>query len=267
MKLRNPLYLSALTLAITLTGCQTEPKTDTPTPAVSAQQTPWVGNYTGMVPCADCEAIEVELALIDSARYVLKTRPLGKRDATQKEVSGQYTRVGNTLTLDQSTMPNKFMVGEHVLVPLDENGNRYTSAKADRYLLKRVHAVQGGSDTPALPPSVLDGKVWKLVEMQGAVLNKSFKQRPPTIQFKGESQRFYGFSGCNNFSGQFEIREGNVLILSKVATTRKACPNMEAESGFLSMLNSVERFSLAGETLTFQKAGTSVAKFKGSTLR
>ena len=100
----------------------------------------WPGIYNGFLPCADCMGLKMSLALNKRGSYVLITQYVGKspRDFVEK---GKYTwdEESSTIVLtsrDKSKI-HKYLVGEDMLIQLDEKGNRITGKLADRYILRR----------------------------------------------------------------------------------------------------------------------------------
>jgi heat shock protein HslJ len=71
----------------------------------------------------------------------------------------------------------------------------------------------------------------------------------PTLSFEG-AQRVSGSSGCNRYTGVLTAA-GSELRVGDVAMTRMACPPavMEVESRFVTALEAVRSYRLAGDTL------------------
>jgi heat shock protein HslJ len=93
----------------------------------------------------------------------------------------------------------------------------------------------------------LFGKRWTLTEME----NRSFSANEPNIEFDRDLKRTSGSSGCNRFTGTFQI-DGSMLKLSRIAGTRRACldPNgQRVETSFLKLLETTTRFEVQGNTL------------------
>ncbi len=69
-----------------------------------------------------------------------------------------------------------------------------------------------------------------------------------------------GNLGCNGFSGNYEIRDGN-LVFGPLASTLMACPDpqMIQEGTAFKVLTGTVRFTLAGNSLTIYDAGGSLA--------
>ncbi|MGE9553459.1 copper resistance protein NlpE N-terminal domain-containing protein [Erwinia amylovora] len=76
-----------------LLGCQNH---DT----VSAVQTPdaMMQKYQGVIPCADCEGIQVSLSLQQGGRYILSEHYLGSSDVSNAQ-QGRWTRTAEKLVL------------------------------------------------------------------------------------------------------------------------------------------------------------------------
>ncbi|WP_373496726.1 copper resistance protein NlpE [Aquiflexum sp.] len=99
----------------------------------------YLGIYHGVLPCADCEGIEVTLELGPGDSYTRKTTYLGKDDNKVFESAGTFSwnGAGNTITLNEEELPNQYFVGENVLIHLDTEGNRITGDLADNYELNK----------------------------------------------------------------------------------------------------------------------------------
>lgn len=95
------------------------------------------GVYTGVIPCADCEGIRLELTLRTNT-YSLRMEYLGKGADNVYTETGNYTwnSDGNVITLDQSE-PNTYQVAENQLFILDDNGNRITGDLEAMYILRK----------------------------------------------------------------------------------------------------------------------------------
>lgn len=64
-----------------------------------------------------------------------------------------------------------------------------------------------------------------------------------------EGYQVHGFSGCNRFTGSYELNE-NLLQISPLATTRMAClEGMDQEQRFLELQTKAMRFTKNGDNL------------------
>lgn len=96
----------------------------------------YVGSYSGVLPCADCEGIHTEVILVDESQFIRKTQYMGKDDMVFEE-SGIYNwdDAGNTITLEGAETPNRYFVSENRIFHLDLDGNRIEGELADMYIL------------------------------------------------------------------------------------------------------------------------------------
>ncbi|MDR0734900.1 MAG: copper resistance protein NlpE [Elusimicrobiota bacterium] len=98
----------------------------------------WDGTYTGVIPCADCEGIKVELTLSPQETYKISYTYLGKSDNSFKG-AGKFSwdKDGSSVTLDTKDLafPPYYKVGENKLIQLDMNGQKITGKLSDKYVL------------------------------------------------------------------------------------------------------------------------------------
>ncbi|TNE70901.1 META domain-containing protein [bacterium] len=114
-----------------------------------------------------------------------------------------------------------------------------------------------------MPPKELSieaGK-WELTEFMGNSFE--IKDKKITIEFSVTENSVFGFSGCNTFRGSYKTGEGNRIELSQLASTKRACLDMEMESRFLEMLQKVDNYSIKDSVLSLNKARmTPFARFQ-----
>lgn len=77
--------------------------------------------------------------------------------------------------------------------------------------------------------------VWELEHVNGESLDK-INGKKPNLEFDLAQNKVYGFGGCNRLNGTLKW-EGDSLMISQMVTTRMACPNLETESKFLSIIS------------------------------
>lgn len=90
---------------------------------------------------------------------------------------------------------------------------------------------------------ILNGKSFTLANENNVKITISF-----------DENRFYGFTGLNNYFGSYEIQRGNSIILSGVGQTMKSGPPylMEYEFEYLKMLKEVAYIFYGSETLILE---------------
>jgi len=126
-------------------------------------------------------------------------------------------------------------------------------------LMTGCKTLQKTPATPTPPPPPLNIEItetyWRLTELMGQPVEKDENMKKEIhIVLKKEGNRVQGFSGCNTIMGQYEIKEGNYIKFSGMASTMMACPNMKMEGEFNKVLGAVDNYSLNGKTMTLNKA-------------
>jgi heat shock protein HslJ len=258
MKIELFLILSSLFFAFT--SCQTNQSTTTSTKtdqvaAVdqhnAANSLDWAGTYKGLIPCADCEGIETTILLSKDETYKLTTIYKGKSEA-KNELSGRFSwnELGNTLIFSGiEDGPTHYFVGENTLIQLDLEGNRITGELESSYILKKIMTSESKSAVE------LTGVKWKLTELFGQPITSAEGQNKEAfIVFKTEDSRIYGSGSCNNFNGSYELKAGNRIMLTGMATTMMACQDMQTEQAFFKALNDCDNYTLVDGVLSLNKA-------------
>jgi uncharacterized lipoprotein NlpE involved in copper resistance len=98
----------------------------------------WQGIYKGVIPCADCEGIEVLIVLNDST-YQMDYRYIGRSDDVyQNKGTFTWSKDGNIVIFSDKTLSHFFKVGENQLTQLDMEGNIILGEHADKYVLNKV---------------------------------------------------------------------------------------------------------------------------------
>lgn len=219
----------------------------------------WPGTYVGTLPCADCAGIQTTLTLNRDQTYTLSTTYEGK-DGGPFEQTGAFSWSpdGSTITLDAGDAPLAYKVGENMLLHLDMDGQTVTGELADRYVLRKQIA-----KTPDLTGRCILDTRWKLVELWGKPVAASDEGRAAFILLSSKNARFTGFGGCNAASGAFELKIGNRIRFTDMASTLMACPDMDVEQEFFQVLGMADNFACDGQTLFLHKARMApLAKFE-----
>lgn len=100
----------------------------------------YAGTYAGVLPCADCEGIAVEIRIFYDGSFQKTMQYHGKSDDVF-EFFGEYrwNDAGNTISLIGLEAPNQYFVAEERLIQLDIKGQRISGDLADRYVLKKTY--------------------------------------------------------------------------------------------------------------------------------
>lgn len=100
-------------------------------------------SYSGTLPCADCEGIEVSLTLLSDSSFHKKNiylgRKTGKSGSNEFVDTGKYVMKGDTMVLDLKDGPNQYIKTDSGLVQLDTEGKRIRSKMASKYVLRKSY--------------------------------------------------------------------------------------------------------------------------------
>lgn len=103
---------------------------------------------------------------------------------------------------------------------------------------------------------------WRLSELSGRAAIPIEVSRRPWLRFEPDSGRVSGSGGCNRLTGSFTTDRG-AIHFGPLASTRMACLDealSRQEDDFLSVLNSVNRFDVEGDTLLLLRGEAVVAR-------
>ena len=109
-----------------------------------------------------------------------------------------------------------------------------------------------------VPISDIRGE-WRIVNVFGEKIKVS--QQVPFVNFDIEGNRITAYAGCNRLSAGFKSGEKeNSIIISNVASTRMACPDMTTEQNVITALEQVRSFGVSqnGNLLLFSAGGNVV---------
>ena len=101
----------------------------------------WAGVYTGLIPSASGEGINVKVTLNANETYKVEYRYVGKSDEAFTS-AGKFTwnPERNIVIMDneeEGEPPSYYKLGEKALIHLDIEGNVITGALANDYILKK----------------------------------------------------------------------------------------------------------------------------------
>ncbi len=100
------------------------------------------------------------------------------------------------------------------------------------------------------PNARLTNTYWQLSTLSGKTVHKGKKEQAMHIIFAKNEQKVKGFSGCNQFIGEYE-KSGFYLKFLPLMSTKKACLDKAAdEYRFIRRIELSSIYSINGETLT-----------------
>ena len=100
----------------------------------------WAGSYKGVLPCADCDGLEMVISLSKDDTYKMSAKKLGKAGSGNNALGGPFKWVdGSVIELEGlNGEPSRFSVGENKLVQLDKDGKPFEGAPARKYTLTKI---------------------------------------------------------------------------------------------------------------------------------
>lgn len=110
----------------------------------------------------------------------------------------------------------------------------------------------------------IEGTTWKLVKMNGTAIELNDRVADDALTFKLDSTEMAlsGRTDCNRFFGSYQLSNNNIIDINTGGMTRMACPNMEYEQPFITLLNEVDNYNINDEVLIFLKGDNEIATFK-----
>jgi heat shock protein HslJ len=124
-------------------------------------------------------------------------------------------------------------------------------------MLAAACAGRAASDGEQVAPggSSPEGTAWKLVEVGGHTARTTGGDQP-TLHLDPAQNRASGNTGCNGYSGPYELRADS-LTFGALVSTRRACVDdgMNRQEGeLMRALEANRRWRMAGDTLVLDGA-------------
>ena len=100
------------------------------------------------------------------------------------------------------------------------------------------------------------------VELNGTSVAATDTDDMPTLIFHTKEMRISGYSGCNNFFGNYELN-GNLVTFSKIGATKRACIGIgdTLEREMFEALHHTTTLKIDGDTLQLLNKEQIVGKF------
>lgn len=153
-------------------------------------------------------------------------------------------------------------LGKPATIAIDENGYLTLTNNENVVVVKFEKGEKPEEKEASTPvtPEALTGK-WTLKSMADKNLSDLFKEKMPTIEFNSESG-VNGNAGCNNYRSKYELNDDSTIItFGPLMSTKMACPSMDGETQFTTLLSTPSVVFINGDILTFVKDGITAAEF------
>jgi heat shock protein HslJ len=124
--------------------------------------------------------------------------------------------------------------------------------------------VASGHLLPAVQP--LTNTYWQLLSIGGEPVSETNADQKPHILFLDDG-RVSGFSGCNQYMGNYQVT-GENLLFDSMSSTRRACPDNQTEQLLFAALAKTVGVNLEGiELRLLGEAGEELAVFEASRMK
>lgn len=185
---------------------------------------------------------------------------------------------GDYLTTERRYSQLNHKPGAALLVGFDGHLEVLASMEGpprEQMVIDRLESTQpGGACAKPLPPAnvataSLTDTYWKLTELDSkAITIAPTQQREVRVTLASGDTRAFGFSGCNQFTGNYE-HKGTTLRFSRLASTMMACatPLMALEAKFLKSLGASSAYRIDGERMSLLAGDQVLARFEAVYLR
>lgn len=113
--------------------------------------------------------------------------------------------------------------------------------------------------------SEITEKYWKLKTLDGEKVEMVENQsKEISFTLKNEENRVTGFSGCNTFSGVYSLLEKNEISFSQMASTMRACPDVDLdETKVLMVFERTNSYKVGDDKLSLKdEDGKTLATFE-----
>ena len=97
----------------------------------------WVGEYEGILPCADCPGLKTSLELNKNNTYEIEEEYLERKTENKEKGTFEWDASGGIITLHRKDGNTKYRVGENQLIGLDTEGKPIDGPLKDSFVLKK----------------------------------------------------------------------------------------------------------------------------------
>lgn len=99
--------------------------------------------------------------------------------------------------------------------------------------------------------NLITEKYWKLKTIEGKNVTMADNQEREIFFTLKNDNRVTGFAGCNTISGEYILEDGNRIRFKNMATTLRACPDVDVnESELLNVFNTADNYTISDDILS-----------------
>lgn len=127
-------------------------------------------------------------------------------------------------------------------------------------ILSSCDSLKSTKDFGIVKKAILSN-TWLLQDENGAVVSYNGENVSMEFAQEGSSYRASGFAGCNRYFSTVNLQPDQISF-SAPGATLMACPEMEGEEAFLSLIPMVNNYEIAGNELKLYKDKILLLRFK-----
>ncbi len=103
---------------------------------------------------------------------------------------------------------------------------------------------------------------WELLKIGASKPKLIATDNKISILFSKDNSHCAGFSGCNRYSGKYNIKKENISFES-IISTKMACPgnDMSFENNYLNTLQKITSYQIISDTLFLQSKGRTLLTY------
>lgn len=109
--------------------------------------------------------------------------------------------------------------------------------------------------------SKISSTTWILQDEDGDALSYNNEAINMSFESGDGDLRVSGFAGCNRYFGNANMQPG-IIQFQNIASTKMACPEMEMEDNFLSLLQRVDTYSVSNNELNLYQGKMLLLTFR-----
>lgn len=107
----------------------------------------------------------------------------------------------------------------------------------------------------------IDTQGWEVVQLGAKSLLDTEGLTLPTMNFDSEKKTVSGTTGCNSYSGGYNLDVYGLTFAENMVMTKKACPGASTETAFMDAIHKAATFELDGDELKIMDtAGLQILK-------
>lgn len=119
----------------------------------------------------------------------------------------------------------------------------------------------GGSKAVSGNKESIEKTQWKLESMNGEKNAAFAREDSFTFELLPQESQIAGKGACNRFFGDYKIEKDGMIDLKMGGSTRMACPDMDLEQPFFTMLDEADKYKIENGKLTLYKGNAPVGVF------